>query len=141
MVNHDDSGRWPRPRNGPGKGRQCKLATLLGIAIGAMLADANDLRAVFRWSRRLKREGVRLLGIDDGVARCHATFDYWPSNPSMLSTCRGASYLPAQNNGVLRRAVDGTNATSPAGPAGRLVREALIGSATGGPAVAWLGRC
>ena len=59
------------------KGRQYKLASLLGIAIAAMLAGANDLRAIFRWGRRLKPEALRLLGIDDGVAPCHATFHYF----------------------------------------------------------------
>lgn len=59
------------------KGRQYALASLLGIAIAAMLAGANDLRAIFRWGRRLKPEALRLLGIDDGVAPCHATFHYF----------------------------------------------------------------
>jgi hypothetical protein len=59
------------------KGRQYKLASLLGIAIAAMLAGANDLRAIFRWGRRLKPEALRLLGIDDGMAPCHATFHYF----------------------------------------------------------------
>lgn len=59
------------------KGRQYKLASLLGIAIAAMLAGANDLGAIFRWGRRLKPEALRLLGIDDGVAPCHATFHYF----------------------------------------------------------------
>lgn len=59
------------------KGRQYKLASLLGIAIAATLAGANDLRAIFRWGRRLKPEPLRLLGIDDGVAPCHATLHYF----------------------------------------------------------------
>jgi len=50
------------------KGRRYRLPSLLGIAIAAMLAGANDLIAVFRWGRRLKPEALRLLGIDDGVA-------------------------------------------------------------------------
>src|SRR5262245_25617494 len=59
------------------KGRQYKLPSLLGIAIAAMLAGANDLLAIFRWGRRLKPEALQLLGIDDGVAPCHATFHYF----------------------------------------------------------------
>jgi len=59
------------------KGRQYKLPSLLGIAIAAMLAGANDLIAIFRWGRRLKPEALRLFGIDDGVAPCHATFHYF----------------------------------------------------------------
>jgi len=59
------------------KGRQYKLPSLLGIAIAAMLAGANDLRAIFRWGRRLKPEALKLFGIEDGVAPCHATFHYF----------------------------------------------------------------
>ena len=59
------------------KGRQYELASLLGISIAAMLAGANDLIAIFRWGRRLKPEALRLFGIDDGVAPCHATFHYF----------------------------------------------------------------
>ncbi len=59
------------------KGRQYTLQSLLGISIAAMLAGANDLIAIFRWGRRLKPEALVLLGIDDGVAPCHATFHYF----------------------------------------------------------------
>jgi len=59
------------------KGRQYELPSLLGISIAAMLAGANDLIAIFRWGRRLKPEALRLFGIDDGVAPCHATFHYF----------------------------------------------------------------
>lgn len=59
------------------KGRQYKLPSLLGIAIAAMLAGANDLIAIFRWGRRLKPEALGLLGIDDGIAPCHSTFHYF----------------------------------------------------------------
>lgn len=58
------------------QGQQYKLQSLLGISIGAMLAGANDLRAIFRWGRRLKPEALRLLGIADGKAPCHATYHY-----------------------------------------------------------------
>ena len=59
------------------KGSQYELPSLLGISIAAMLAGANDLIAIFRWGRRLKPEALRLFGIDDGVAPCHATFHYF----------------------------------------------------------------
>ncbi len=58
------------------QGQQYRLQSLLGISIGAMLAGANDLRAIFRWGRRLKPEALRLLGIEDGKAPCHATYHY-----------------------------------------------------------------
>ena len=46
------------------KGRQFPLQAILAIAIAAMLAGANDLRAIFRWGRRLKPEGLALFGIE-----------------------------------------------------------------------------
>jgi DDE_Tnp_1-associated/Transposase DDE domain len=58
------------------QGQQYRLQSLLGISVGAMLAGANDLRAIFRWGRRLKPEALRLLGIEDGKAPCHATYHY-----------------------------------------------------------------
>jgi len=58
------------------QGQQYALQSLLGISIGAMLAGANDLRAIFRWGRRLKPEALRLLGIEEGRAPCHATYHY-----------------------------------------------------------------
>ena len=56
------------------KGRQFGLQAILAIAIAAMLAGANDLRAVFRWGRRLKPEALALFGIER--APCHATYHY-----------------------------------------------------------------
>jgi Transposase DDE domain len=40
-----------------------------------MLAGANDLRAIFRWGRRLPAEALFLLGIKR--APCHATYHYF----------------------------------------------------------------
>ena len=37
---------------------------ILAIAIAAMLAGANGLRAIFRWGRRLKPEALVLFGIE-----------------------------------------------------------------------------
>ena len=56
------------------KGRQFPLQAVLAIAIAAMLAGANDLRAILRWGRRLKPEALALFGIDR--APCHATYHY-----------------------------------------------------------------
>jgi len=56
------------------KGRQFPLRAILAIAIAAMLAGANDLRAIFRWGRRLKPEALALFGIER--APCHATYHY-----------------------------------------------------------------
>lgn len=59
------------------KGRQYRLQSVLGIAIAAMLAGSNDLIAIFRWGRRLKPEALRLFGIENGKAPCHATYHYF----------------------------------------------------------------
>src|SRR5262245_15232468 len=56
------------------KGRQFPLQAVLAIAIAAMLAGANDLRAIFRWGRRLTPEALALFGIER--APCHATYFY-----------------------------------------------------------------
>jgi hypothetical protein len=50
------------------------LQAILAISIAAMLAGANDLRAIFRWGRRLKPEALALFGIER--APCHATYHY-----------------------------------------------------------------
>ena len=56
------------------KGRQFTLQAILSISVAAMLAGANDLRAIFRWGRRLKPEALALFGIER--APCHATYHY-----------------------------------------------------------------
>jgi len=58
------------------QGRHYELRSILGIATAAMLAGANDLRAIFRWGRRLRPEALRLFGIESGRAPCHATYHY-----------------------------------------------------------------
>ena len=57
------------------KGRQYPLPALLAIAIAAMLAGANDLRAIFRWGRRLKPEALALFGLEK--APCHSQWFYF----------------------------------------------------------------
>lgn len=60
------------------KGRRYPLAAILAITIAAMLSGANDLRAVFRWGRRLSPKALQALGIDKKrkKAPCHATYHY-----------------------------------------------------------------
>lgn len=57
------------------KGRQYGLASVLVLALAAMLAGANDLRAIFRWGRRLPPEALFLLGLER--APCHAMYHYF----------------------------------------------------------------
>jgi hypothetical protein len=59
------------------QGRQYELRSVLGIALAAMLAGANDLRAIWRWGRRLRPEALRLFGIESGRSPCHATYHYF----------------------------------------------------------------
>lgn len=57
------------------KGRQYGLAPVLTLALAAMLSGANDLRAIFRWGRRLPPEALYLLGLER--APCHAMYHYF----------------------------------------------------------------
>jgi len=57
------------------KGRQYPLRSVLVLTLAAMLAGANDLRAIFRWGRRLPKEALYLLGIRR--APCHAMYHYF----------------------------------------------------------------
>ena len=59
------------------RGRHSELRSILGIAVGAMLAGSNDLLSIFRWGRRLKPEALKLFGIARGRAPCHATYHYF----------------------------------------------------------------
>jgi DDE_Tnp_1-associated/Transposase DDE domain len=57
------------------KGRQYPLVSVLVLALSAMLSGANDMRAIFRWGRRLPPEALYLLGLTR--APCHATYHYF----------------------------------------------------------------
>lgn len=57
------------------KGRQYGLASVMVLSLAAMLAGANDLRAIFRWGRRLPPEALFLLGLER--APCHAMYHYF----------------------------------------------------------------
>ena len=58
------------------KGRQLPLPAVLALSIAAMLSGADSLISIFRWGRRLKPEALHLLGFEDGIAPCHATYHY-----------------------------------------------------------------
>lgn len=59
------------------QGRHYPLRSVLGISLAAILAGANDLRAIYRWGRRLRPEALHLFGIESGRAPCHATYHYF----------------------------------------------------------------
>lgn len=60
------------------KGRRFPLPAIIAIALCAMLSGANDLRAIFRWGRRLSPKALQALGVDKKrrKAPCHATYHY-----------------------------------------------------------------
>ena len=89
------------------KGRQYHLRSVLGIAIAAMLAGANDLRAIYRWGRRLKPEALKLFDIASGRAPCHATYHYFfqSLDADALSRTLGSFALGDRQAGQL--AIDG----------------------------------
>ena len=60
------------------KGRRYPLPAMILIALAAMLSGANDLRAIFRWGRRLSPKALVALGVDPKrkAALCHATYHY-----------------------------------------------------------------
>lgn len=58
------------------KGRRYELASILMLSLAAMLSGANDLRAIFRWGRRLTPKGLQMLGIERRRAPCHSTYHY-----------------------------------------------------------------
>jgi predicted transposase YbfD/YdcC len=58
------------------KGRRYSLSSIVTLSLAAMLSGANDLRAIFRWGRRLTPKSLEMLGIDRGRAPCHATYHY-----------------------------------------------------------------
>lgn len=58
------------------KGRRYSQASIVMLSLAAMLSGANDLRAIFRFGRRLTPKGLEMLGITRGRAPCHATYHY-----------------------------------------------------------------
>ena len=60
------------------KGCRFPLATILIIALAAMLAGANDLLAIARWGRRLSPKALQAIGASTKrrKAPCHATYHY-----------------------------------------------------------------
>ena len=65
------------------KGRQYGLPAVVTLTLAAMLSGANDLRAVFRWGRRLPPEALYLLGLER--APFHATYHYFYKALDMAS--------------------------------------------------------
>ena len=87
------------------KGRQYPLQALLAIAIAAVLAGADDLKAIFRWGRRLKPEALALFDLEK--APCHSQWFYFfrSLDADALAKTLGAFALAGAEPGHL--AMDG----------------------------------
>ena len=74
------------------KGRRFELATILVIALAAMLSGANDLLAIARWGRRLSPQALWALGASKKrrKAPCHSTYHYffWKFRRLICATVR-----------------------------------------------------
>ena len=57
------------------KGRRYSLRSVPVLTLAAMLSGANDLRAVYRWGRRLPEDALSALGMDR--APRHAMYHYF----------------------------------------------------------------
>lgn len=103
------------------KGRRFSLPAIIAITLCAMLSGANDLRAVFRWGRRLSPRALQALGVDKKrkKAPCHATYHYVFKSIAADDLARALGRLVEVEEGLGHVALDGKrlrgsqHATSP----------------------------
>ena len=91
------------------KGRRFPLPTILLIALAAMLSGANDLRAIYRWGRRLSPKALQALGADRArkKAPCHATYHYVFQSISSADLTAALGALVKVEGGLGHVAIDG----------------------------------
>ena len=89
------------------KGRRYSLASIVALSLAAMLSGANDLRAIYRWGRRLTPKGLQMLGIERGRAPCHATYHYVFRSISATDLERSLGALVAEDGPLGHVAIDG----------------------------------
>jgi hypothetical protein len=91
------------------KGRRFPLPAIIAIALCAMLSGANDLRAIFRWGRRLSPKALQALGIDKKrkKAPCHATYHYVFQSIAADDLVRALGSLVTVVHGLGHVAIDG----------------------------------
>jgi len=91
------------------KGRRFPLAAILAISLAAMLSGANDLRAIFRWGRRLSPKALQALGVDKKrkKAPCHATYHYVFQSISVDDLVAALGALVNTEDGLGHVAIDG----------------------------------
>lgn len=97
------------PDHRTAKGRRFPLATILVIALAAMLSGANDLMAIFRWGRRLSPKALQTLGADPKRRRapCHATYHYVFQSISAADLKAALGTLAETEGGLGHVAIDG----------------------------------
>lgn len=91
------------------KGRRFPLPAIILIALAAMLSGANDLRAIFRWGRRLSPKALQALGVDPKrkAAPCHATYHYVFQAISADDLAKALGSLVNVKDGLGHVAIDG----------------------------------
>lgn len=91
------------------KGTRFPLAAILAIALAAMLSGANDLRAIFRWGRRLSPKALAALGVDKKrkKAPCHATYHYVFKSLPASELVKALGCLVQSEEGLGHVAIDG----------------------------------
>lgn len=101
------------------KGRQYPLRAVVGLALAAMIAGADDLMAIFRWGRRLPPEALRLFGLTQ--APCHATYHYFFKALDVAAAERVLGAWARGSDPLEHVAIDGKRlrGSAPAGHDGR----------------------
>ena len=91
------------------KGRRFPLPAMILIALAAMLSGANDLRAIFRWGRRLSPKALQALGVDPKRKKvpCHATYHYVFQALSADDLAKALGSLVKIEGGLGHVAIDG----------------------------------
>ena len=91
------------------KGRRFPLATVLTIALAAMLSGADDLLAIARWGRRLSPQALWALGASKKrrKAPCHATYHYIFKELSAADLRAALGVLVTTDDGLGHVAIDG----------------------------------
>lgn len=98
----------PDPRGAQGK--DYKLSAILNLVITGYLCGRQNLRAVFRFGRGLKRDQRRALGFTRGDMPCHATLTETLRyiDGEALAKVLGVTVTATTGDGTLRHlAIDG----------------------------------
>jgi hypothetical protein len=91
------------------KGRRYPLPAIIAISLCAMLSGANDLRAIFRWGRRLSPRALQALGVDKKrkKAPCHSAYHYIFQSIAADDLAKALGALVQVKGGLGHVAIDG----------------------------------